>query len=110
MQKNENSYSDDLFLIETNQVFKSILHLTGLSQNKSLVQKIFKMGGQDVSVSQIDGWRRSPAQDARHRMKRQCLNNFLNGLFEYRDTKSSECIEVFNFEEDMTFILGPSIK
>jgi len=40
-----------------NDVFRTILHLTGVSQNQELAEEIFRLGGVYATQSKIKGWR-----------------------------------------------------
>jgi len=90
--------------MDNNTVFKKLILLTGLSFNKELMIQIFRLGGQDVSRSQIHGWRISDTNNHRYvKMYDDKLDAFLNGLFQYRDLKDAEGIDVFNFDNNKTF-------
>lgn len=83
-----------------NETFKTLLHLTGLANEKALILEIFKMGGITASNSKIKGWRTNPDNPRSSHMPDDVLRGFFKGLFEYRDLKAAEGIFVFNFTEN----------
>jgi len=81
-----------------NDVFKQILHLTGLGRNKALLIEIFALGGITATDSKIKGWRTDLSNPRSSRMTDHILNSFFNGLFEYRDQQIKKGVNVFNFQ------------
>jgi uncharacterized protein YehS (DUF1456 family) len=77
-----------------NEIFNKLLHLTGCSRFPEITIEIFKLGGINASKSLIKGWRTTKNYRAT-RMPDQVLNGFFSGLFEYRDKKKSEGIDLF---------------
>ncbi len=80
-----------------NEIFKTFLHLTGLTHNKALIEEIFKLGGITVSRSKIKGWRTDIENPRASHMSDDVLRGFFKGLFIYRDDQSILSINLFNF-------------
>jgi len=80
-----------------NDVFRSVLHLTGVGRNKVLLIEIFRLGGIVATDSKIKGWRTALDNPRASRMPDAVLEGFFKGLFEYRDQQASNGISVFNF-------------
>lgn len=81
-----------------NEVFKTILHLTGLSRDPQTLIYIFKLGGITATNSKIKGWRTSLDNPRASRMPDDVLKRFFDGLFKYRDIQAKKSINIFNFE------------
>lgn len=80
-----------------NDVFKSIIQITGLSRDIDLMLEIFALGGITASQGKLRGWR-TPVDNPRHsRMSDVVLEGFFIGLFEYRDLKADQGVMLFNF-------------
>ena len=87
--------------MNNNEVFKTLLHLTGCSKNKPLILELFALGGEpEISHSQVRGWRADPASTRGAAMPDWALKAFFSGLFEYRDDQSERGIEVFCFPRE----------
>lgn len=80
-----------------NDVFRKILHLTGVGRNKDLQIEIFKLGGVIATQSKIKGWRTSLDNPRASRMNDAVLEAFFDGLFKYRDQQMDKGINIFNF-------------
>lgn len=80
-----------------NDVFKTVLHLTGVGRDKNLIEQIFKLGGVNATQSKIKGWRTSLDNDRASPMPDSVLKAFFKGMFDYRDMMASKNINVFNF-------------
>ncbi|HAS5670865.1 DUF1456 family protein [Vibrio cholerae] len=85
-----------------NDVFRNILHLTGVGRNKELLEEIFRLGGVNATQSKIKGWRTSLDNPRASHMPDQILNAFFQGMFEYRDSQASIGHQVFNFPIENT--------
>ncbi|PVZ84176.1 hypothetical protein C9426_24010 [Serratia sp. S1B] len=84
--------------MNNNEFFKTLLHLTGCSKNKTLILELFALGGEpEISHSQVRGWRADPTSRRGVAMPDWALKAFFAGLFEYRDDQSELGIEVFCF-------------
>lgn len=86
--------------MNNNEVFKTVLHLTGCSQNKELLQKLFSLGGVEPSQSQIRAWRCDVDHPRASKMPDAALRAFFAGLFAYRDLKRAEGVDIFIFPRD----------
>jgi len=84
-------------MMTNNDVFKKVLHLTGLGVNLPLAIYIFELGGIQATKSKIKGWRTSLDNHRASNMPDHILNAFFDGLFLYRDAKLDEGIPVFQF-------------
>ena len=80
-----------------NEVFKYLLHLTGIGKDKLLIEEIFLLGGIKATHSKIKGWRTSLDNPRASHMPDNVLKAFFTGLFEYRDLKNTQGVAVFNF-------------
>ncbi|MCE2571751.1 DUF1456 family protein [Motilimonas eburnea] len=80
-----------------NDVFRSVLHLTGVSRNKALLIEIFALGGITATDSKIKGWRTALDHHRASHMPDFVLEGFFQGLFKYRDAQLEKGITVFNF-------------
>lgn len=80
-----------------NDVFRTILHLTGLNPKRELTEEIFRLGGIYVTQSKIKGWRTSLDKSRASPMPDRILEAFFQGLFTYRDMQSEFDVNVFNF-------------
>lgn len=83
-----------------NEIFNTFLHLTGLWKDTDKLNEIFKLGGFDETLtkSQISSLR-STKKDASI-VYDDILECFIQGLFKYRDLKSQQGVQVFNFGID----------
>lgn len=89
--------------ITNNEIFRTMLHLTGVKLDKELLIMIFKLGGITATDSLIRGWMAEPGYgDRATNMPSEVLRGFFQGLFKYRDLKRVEKIQVFNFGIDFT--------
>ncbi len=87
--------------MNNNEVFKTLLHLTGCSKNKPLILELFALGGeQEITQSLVRGWRADPASSRGTAMPDWALRAFFAGLFEYRDRQSDLGVEVFCFPRE----------
>jgi uncharacterized protein YehS (DUF1456 family) len=84
-------------MIDNNEIFRTLLHLTGLKLDKPLLIEIFKLGGLNATNSRINNWMRDLENERASAMPDFVLRGFLQGLFKYRDMKRAEGIGVFNF-------------
>lgn len=80
-----------------NDVFRTVLHLTGVGQNKVLLIEIFRLGGVTATESKIKGWRTALENPRASHMPDAVLESFFKGLFEYRDQQIGKGVNVFNF-------------
>lgn len=80
-----------------NDVFRTILHLTGVGRNGELAEEIFRLGGIYVTQSKIKGWRTSLDNSRASHMPDSVLEAFFQGLFSYRDKQRDLGVNVFNF-------------
>jgi len=78
-----------------NDVFRTILHLTGLGKNKKLVEHVFELGGVTVTQSKIKGWRTDLDNPRSSPMPDSMLQAFFDGFFEYRDDQLEKGINIF---------------
>lgn len=83
-----------------NEVFKKLLHLTGLNLNKELTQEIFRHGGVlDITSSKVRRFRSDANSKSFTPMSDEALSHFFSGLFAYRDEKALEGESIFNFTD-----------
>lgn len=80
-----------------NEIFKSLLHLTGIGRDRELLIEIFRLGGITATNSKIKGWRTDIDHNRASHMPDDVLRGFIKGLFEYRDQQRKHGINVFNF-------------
>lgn len=87
--------------MSNNDIFATLLHLTGLGKQKDLLIEIFRLGGNlGVTRSMIDGWRRPLGHKRATVMRDLTLKQFFDGLFAYRDMQRLENgIDVFRFRD-----------
>lgn len=85
-----------------NDVFKTLLHLTGIGRDKELIVSIFKRANVQATHSKIKGWRTSLDNPRASRMPDAVLEAFFQGLFDYRDEQLCRGIQVFNFTSSST--------
>lgn len=78
-----------------NEIFNTLLHLTGLGVNKQLLIKIFALESLQVTKSQIKGWSTIIDDNRASSMPDWILRGFLQGLFKYRNLKNKEGISIF---------------
>ena len=83
--------------MRNNDVFRTLLHLTGVGCDKQLLIEIFRLGGITVTNSKIKGWRTSLDNERASHMPDVVLEGFFKGLFEYRAKQSKKGINIFNF-------------
>ena len=83
--------------MNNNKMFKTFLHLTGLTRDRELLIHIFKLGGISATNSKIKGWRTDLDNPRASRMPDKVLEGFFNGLFKYRDLMIEKGINVFTF-------------
>lgn len=83
--------------MRNNDVFRTVLHLTGVGLNKVLLIEIFRLGGITATDSKIKGWRTALDNPRASHMPDEVLDCFFKGLFEYRDHQMRKGISVFNF-------------
>lgn len=83
--------------MNNNEVFKNLLHLTGIGKEKHLIESIFLLGGIIATQSKIKGWRTSLDNPRASHMPDNVLKAFFTGLFEYRDLQNNRGVMVFNF-------------
>lgn len=83
-----------------NEIFSTLLHLTGLWKDTGKLNEIFKLGGfnETLTKSQISSLRMTKAGASI--MYDDMLDCFIQGLFKYRDIKASQGVTVFNFNID----------
>ncbi|MEZ8030422.1 DUF1456 family protein [Enterovibrio norvegicus] len=86
--------------MRNNEVFRQTLLLTGLSLNKPLIQKIFALGGLEVTQSDIRRWRTPKGQRRGGKMKESALQAFYNGFFIYRDRQAEAGTPPFAIPRD----------
>ena len=84
--------------MNNNDVFRKILHLTGLGVNPELIIHIFELGGVTATKSKIKGWRTSLSNSRASPMPDNILDAFFNGFFEYRDDMREEGVNIFNLK------------
>lgn len=82
-----------------NEIFGNILKLTGLSLKKDLTVSIFQHGGVKTTKLKIKSWRTAIGGSNAERMPDKMLNAFFDGLYKYRDQRSGQGVNVFNFAE-----------
>ena len=82
-----------------NDFFRALLHLTGVGRNKELVAEIFRLGDIEATQSKIKGWRTELDNPRASNMPDIVLEGFIKGLFNYRDCKMKNGINVFNFTD-----------
>jgi uncharacterized protein YehS (DUF1456 family) len=80
-----------------NDVFRKIMHLTGVGRNGELAEELFKLGGVYATQSKIKGWRTSLDNSRASHMPDKVLEAFFQGLFSYRDKQRERGVNVFNF-------------
>jgi uncharacterized protein YehS (DUF1456 family) len=80
-----------------NDVFKTVLHLTGAGRDKALLIEIFALGGINATQSKIKGWRTPLDNPRASHMPDTALEGFFKGLFEYREQQLKKGVIVFNF-------------
>lgn len=83
--------------MKNNDIFRNLLHLTGIGRDKKLIEYIFKLGGIESSQSKIKGWRTMLDNKRASEMPDVALQGFFKGLFLYRDMCLEKGINVFNF-------------
>jgi len=83
--------------LTNNEIFKKLLHLTGLGKNKELIEEIFLIGKLQVSQSKIKAWRTDLSNPRSSQMPDLALEAFFKGMFEYRDQQAYAGKNVFNF-------------
>lgn len=84
--------------MHNNDVFRTVLHLTGIGRNRSLLVEVFELGGIAATSSKVKGWRTSPDNPRASHMPDDVLEAFFIGLFEYRDRQQAKGVSVFNFD------------
>ena len=84
-------------IMTNNDIFRRVLHLTGVGRNKQLLVEIFRLGGVHATNSKIKGWRTSLDNPRSSHMPDAVLDCFFSGMFEYRDKQTKEGINIFNF-------------
>lgn len=87
--------------MNNNDIFRKILHLTGLGVNLELAIHIFALGGINATKSKIKGWRTSLDNPRASPMPDSILDAFFNGFFEYRDDMIDEGINIFNLKDNI---------
>ena len=80
--------------LSNNYNFNRILHLTGCGRDVGLSIDIFKLGGMDVSASQIKTWR-TVSGSRSVPMSDELYKCFFDGLFEYRDQQGKQGNDLF---------------
>ena len=86
-----------MVIMRNNDVFRTLLHLTGVGRDKVLLIEIFRLGGITTTNSKIKGWRTSLDNVRASHMPDAVLEGFFKGLFEYREQQLEKGINVFNF-------------
>lgn len=80
-----------------NDIFRNLLHVTGIGLDKQLTEKIFRLGGIEATQSKIKGWRSPVDSDRGRPMPEWVLEGFFKGLFRYRQLMEDAGHKVFNF-------------
>lgn len=88
-----------MVVMTNNEIFKRLLHLTGLSKKKQLTIDIFSLANHTITLSKIKSWRLPPENKDHRHMPDESMDAFMNALFLYRNDMGYYGIYVFNFHE-----------
>lgn len=90
------STDEKMLEMNNNDVFRTVLHLTGVGRNKQALIEIFMLGGIQATDSKVKGWRTEINNPRATKMPDHVLEAFFQGFFEYRDRKLDAGISIFN--------------
>lgn len=80
------------------EIYRNLLFITGLQLDSHLLQKIFKLGGADLSLSALKRLQTADDKDNAKPLTDDLLKAFIDGLYEYRNAQTTQGIKTFNFD------------
>lgn len=85
--------------MNNNDTFNMLLHLTRLIYKEEKLKEIFALKGLNATRSRVHGWRLPLDNPRSSPMPDRIFDAFIDGLFEYRNLKREQGVDIFNFDD-----------